>query len=193
MNRLARSAVTGVVILLAVPLAAGCGRETAGAAGASPTPSVDYQAQARAAKAEHDRKFPDVATICSDPAPSATAKPSPPELPDDPEARKYAENHAYKQRGTLTADARCRGDAHARRIARGLKGVQDEAALRPALDRLGYPSEWVEVFTAGGAPVFVFSIPDAGPCITGSLTDPVTVEAHGHYVEGGCTEPKGGH
>ncbi|MDQ1010047.1 hypothetical protein QFZ82_004532 [Streptomyces sp. V4I23] len=25
------------------------------------------------------------------------------------------------------------------------------------------------------------------------LRDPVTVETHGHYVEGGCMEPRGGH
>ncbi|MET9419440.1 hypothetical protein ABZY06_01705 [Streptomyces sp. NPDC006540] len=191
--------VTGVAaVLLALPLLAGCGTVVGDGPGATPTrdassaPAIDHEARAKEAKAAHDRKFPEVAKVCAD-APAKPSEEPTPSAPTDPRARRVAENHAYKTQARLDADARCRGDAHARRITAGLEGVRDEKALRSALGRLGYPPETVDVYETGAAPGFTFSIPDAGPCITGTLTEPAKAEAHGHYVEGGCTEPKGGH
>ncbi len=65
--------------------------------------------------------------------------------------------------------------------------------MRTALERLGYGSAQVEVYESGAGPGFSFSVPGTGPCITGHLASPPEVEAHGHYMEGGCREPKGGH
>ncbi|MEU0372694.1 hypothetical protein ABZ070_20965 [Streptomyces sp. NPDC006283] len=198
MKRLA-PALTGVAaVLLAVPLAAGCGTVVAGSPHDSPTrtaPDVaaDHEARVAAARAAHDRKFPDVAKVCADVPAEPSGEPAPSAEPTDPWARKVAENNAFKAQAPMDADARCRGDAHARRIAGGLEGVHDEQALRSALDRLGYPPESMEVYETGGATGFTFGVPDAGPCVTGTLTDPATVEAHSHYIEGGCMEPKGGH
>ncbi|GGT20717.1 hypothetical protein GCM10010271_24870 [Streptomyces kurssanovii] len=199
MKRLA-PAMTGVsALLLSLPLAAGCGTLVGDDTGASPprdassAPGIDHAAQVKAAKAAHDRKFPEVAKICADAPAKPSEEPTPSEAPTDPWARRVAENHAYKAQARLDNDARCRGDAHARRITAGLEGVHDEKALRSALGRLGYPPETVEVYETGTATGFTFGIPDAGPCITGTLTDPAKAEAHAHYVEGGCREPKGGH
>jgi hypothetical protein len=195
--------VTGIAaVLLSMPLATGCGVITADGPdaastrttqGASGTPGIDYEARAEAARAEHDRTFPTVAKICADAPAEPSAEPTPSEEPTDPWARRVAENNAYKTQARMDGDARCRGDAHARRITGGLEGVHDEKALRAALDRLGYPPESVEVYDTGVATGFTFSIPHAGPCVTGTLTAPAQVEAHGHYIEGGCREPKGGH
>lgn len=199
MKRLAPT-VTGVAaVLVSLPFVAGCGTVVGDAPDATPTrvtssaPDIDHEARVKAAKAAHDRKFPEVAKVCADAPAKPSEEPSPSESPTDPWARRVAENHAYKQQVRMDADARCRGDAHARRITAGLAGVHDEKALRSALGRLGYPPETVDVYETGAAPGFTFSIPDAGPCITGTLTDPAQTEAHGHYVEGGCREPKGGH
>ncbi|MGW7285503.1 hypothetical protein ACWGH4_08400 [Streptomyces sp. NPDC054847] len=199
MKRLAPT-VTGVAaVLLSLPLVTGCGTVVGDDPGATATPetssapAIDYEARAKAAKAAHDRRFPEVAKICADAPAKPSEEPTPSEAPTDPWSRKVAENHAYKAQARLDTDARCRGDAHARRITAGLAGVHDEKALRSALGRLGYPPETVEVYETGVAPGFTFSIPDAGPCITGTLADPAEAEAHGHYVEGGCREPKGGH
>lgn len=61
------------------------------------------------------------------------------------------------------------------------------------LERLGYPRDAVQVRREGGAAGFSLFVPGAGPCISGRLASPPKVEVHGPYVEGGCTEPKGGH
>ncbi len=129
--------------------------------------------------------------------PGATAG----ELPADPEARKYAGNHAFKQQARLTPGARCRGDAHAARIkaavagGSGGKGAPHTAEeVRAVLTELGYGFDGGGVHGTGSVNVsFVLSVPESGPCVTGRLGPPVTVEAHGMYVEGGCLEPRGGH
>ncbi|MER5760420.1 hypothetical protein [Streptomyces sp. NPDC002082] len=190
----------------------GCGTRTAGAGDAaeppapsvtpSVTPSVDYAAQAAAAVARHDALFPAIAARCADVAtggasPGATAG----ELPADPEARKYAENHAFKQQAQLTPGARCRGDAHAARIkaavagGSGGKGAPHTVEeVRALLTGLGYGFDSGGVYGSGAVNVsFVLSVPESGPCVTGRLGPPLTVEAHGVYVEGGCLEPRGGH
>ncbi|MCJ0873790.1 hypothetical protein [Streptomyces sp. AP-93] len=197
----------------------GCGTRTAGAGGAqeppapSAAPSVDHAAQAAAAVARHDKLFPAIAARCADvgtggASPGATARePSTDpaatarELPTAPEARKYAENHAYKQQAQLTPGARCRGDAHAARIkaavmnGAGGKGAPHTAEeLRAVLTGLGYGFDGGGVYGSGAVNVsFVLSVPESGPCVTGRLGPPVAVLAHGMYVEGGCLEPRGGH
>ncbi|MER7664662.1 MULTISPECIES: hypothetical protein [unclassified Streptomyces] len=197
MNRLTPVAA-GLLLVLAVPVLAGCGTEqaadrtadrTAGRAAASA--SASYEATRKAAKAEHDRRFEDVAAVCSDRGPASPEATASRSL--DPEAQKYAENHAFKRKAPLSGDAACRGEAHAQRIARGLEGVRDEPALRAALGRLGYGSADLEVYETGGPLGFTFPVPDTGPCITGLLRTPPEVASHGFYVEGGCREPKGGH
>ncbi|MFB7621067.1 hypothetical protein ACFC1F_43395, partial [Kitasatospora sp. NPDC056181] len=61
------------------------------------------------------------------------------------------------------------------------------------LESLGYPRNSAQVNLSGGEVSFEVTIPGAGPCVAGRLGNPVKVEAHGYYLEGGCTEPKGGH
>ncbi|MFJ2740789.1 hypothetical protein ACIO3O_14070 [Streptomyces sp. NPDC087440] len=163
---------------------------------ASPT-APDLVASARAA---HDKAFPDVAARCKGViGGSPTAGPGTPDpLPTDPEAAKYAENHAFKQQKRLTPEARCRGEAHAQRIRKALTGPgapapANEADLTSALARLGYPADSGSVYRAGDTLGFSYFVPETGPCVTGRLGTPATVTAHGAYLEGGCTEPRGGH
>ncbi|MFD5143184.1 hypothetical protein [Streptomyces sp. NPDC058401] len=206
----------GALFLAAGAIAlAGCGTRTAGAGDAaeppapsvtsSVSPSVDYAARAAEAVARHDALFPAIAARCKDAATGATAAASPGAtaggLPADPEAGKYAENHAYKQQARLTPEARCRGDAHAARIRAAMAGgsggkgaphTVDE--VRALLTGLGYGFDAGGVYGSGAVNVsFVLSVPESGPCVTGRPGPPLTVEAHGVYVEGGCLEPRGGH
>lgn len=198
-----------LLLAAAVLALTGCGTRSAGAGdpeeppGPSAAPSVDYAARAAAAVARHDKLFPEIAARCSDvrqgggASPDATAG----VLPEDPEARKYAENHAYKKQARLTPEAACRGDAHAARIeAAAVGGPGGTGAphtaeeLHAVLTGLGYGFDGGGVYGSGAVNVsFVLSVPESGPCVTGRLGPPVTVEAHGMYVEGGCLEPRGGH
>ncbi|MFI5764517.1 hypothetical protein ACIA8F_26765 [Streptomyces sp. NPDC051563] len=199
----------GALLLAAGAVAlTGCGTRTAGAgdspepAAPSVAPSVDHAARAAEAVARHDALFPAIAARCAD---AATAAASPGAAaggsPADPEAGKYAENHAYKQQARLTPGARCRGDAHAARIRAAMAGgsggkgaphTVDE--VRALLTGLGYGFDAGGVYGTGAVNVsFVLSVPESGPCVTGRLGPPLTVEAHGVYAEGGCPEPRGGH
>lgn len=206
-----RALAVPLVLLLAAGAAAltGCGAKTADAGGAddppapSAAPSVDYAAQAAAAVARHDKLFPAIAARCADVGQGGSASPGATagELPADPEARKYAENHAFKQQAELTPAAKCRGEAHAARIRSAMAGGPDGKGaphtvdeLRAVLTGLGYGFEGGGVYGSGAVNVsFVLSVPESGPCVTGRLGPPVSVEAHGVYVEGGCLEPRGGH
>ncbi|GHA45182.1 hypothetical protein GCM10010329_79750 [Streptomyces spiroverticillatus] len=184
--------------------ATACGTVQAGAGGV-PTPSAvgasPTTARDTAAKAAHDKAFPDVAARCK--GVSDAGRPAGPDtpqpLPTDPEAAKYAENHAFKQQKQLTPEARCRGEAHAQRIKKALTGPgttppANEAELTTALARLGYAASDGSVLKAGDALGFSYFVPGVGPCVTGQLGGArATVEAHGTYMEGGCTEPRGGH
>ncbi|WP_328676387.1 hypothetical protein OG905_22340 [Streptomyces sp. NBC_00322] len=190
MNR-PTAASAGLFVLLVVSVTAGCGTERA-VDDTAASASASYEAQRKAAERKHDRLFRDVAAVCSDRVTTASPSTAAPE-PTDPEARKYAENHAYKQLRPLQGAALCRGQAHAKRITAALEAVHSEADLRSKLTALGYPESTVEVYRTGGSLGFTFSVPEAGPCITGLLTSPVKVEAHGHYMEVGCMEPRGGH
>ncbi|MFE2877800.1 hypothetical protein ACFXG6_28610 [Streptomyces roseus] len=196
----------------AVLLAAGllvltaCGTTVPGSTAApSPLPSLspapDYAAQAAAAVARHDALFPAVAAACAGKATTLPSRSAVPEgLPTDPEARKYAENHGYKQQGALTPAARCRGDAHAARIKAALDGSGGKGTPRTAqelsglLTGMGYERQAADVYASStGDLSFVLAIPESGPCVTGRLTPPVSVQAHAVYTEGGCHEPRGGH
>ncbi|MFF3016208.1 hypothetical protein [Streptomyces sp. NPDC057939] len=136
------------------------------------------------------------------------------EGPADPEARKYAENHAYAQQTRLGDEAKCRGEAHAARIRKALAdadadtegggtgaggpgGPRNPAELTALLQDLGYPVSGGDVYSAGGSAGpglgFALWIPGAGPCLSGVLGAPARVEAHGVYMEGGCRKPDGGH
>ncbi|QKW23552.1 hypothetical protein HUT16_34650 [Kitasatospora sp. NA04385] len=163
-----------------------------------------YEQQQKQAVADHDRAFPTVAKTC---AGKSTAVPSPvapspvdptPSLGADahvgqPENPKYAENHAYLQTVALSPVQQCRGDAHAALIAAGLVGKAPTGPeqAKELLTRLGYPGAVVTPGT-GGVQFSVF-VPQIGPCLTGTLSDPPRIEVHGPYVEGGCTPSKGGH
>ncbi|MFC8448730.1 hypothetical protein [Kitasatospora sp. NPDC057223] len=186
--------------------ATGCGSvHTAGSgpdAGASRSAQAEQAKQAAGEKAqqvlaEHDQHYPEVAKGCA----TATEPPSPSPAASvsvslDPDAAKYAENHAYKQTAQLTAPARCRGDAHAARIRAALSArkAEDATGVQSVLVSLGYPKESIRVTASGGPAGFTLEVPGAGPCIEGRAGGGVlSVEAHGYYLEGGCTEPKGGH
>ncbi|MEU8894121.1 hypothetical protein [Streptomyces sp. NPDC048442] len=182
-----------------------CGTTHAGAGTdpippAAPSSPTAADPAATAARAAHDKAFPEVAARCAGTrgtAPAAGAgKPEP--AATDPEAAKYAENHAFKQQASLAPEARCRGEAHAERIRKALTGPgatapANEADLAAVLARLGYEAGPGTVYRTGGALGFSFFVPDIGPCVTGRLGSPATFEAHGAYMEGGCTEPRGGH
>ncbi|MCX4526448.1 MULTISPECIES: hypothetical protein [unclassified Streptomyces] len=165
-----------------------------GAASPAASPTVDYAAQAAAAVARHDKRFPEVATRCAGRSTGAPDPGAPDALPTDPEARKYAENHAFKKQAELSPQAACRGDAHAARIKAALTPVPGTAAkLSELLTGLGYEVAAGDVYGTAPNLSFVVSIPESGPCVTGHLTPPMSVKAHGSYVEGGCHEPRGGH
>ncbi|MFF0739171.1 hypothetical protein ACFYVL_02115 [Streptomyces sp. NPDC004111] len=182
-----------------------CGTEKAGAGPGQSSPTTPasptaLSTSAAAARAAHDKAFPDVAARCkATKATAGTTGPEKPEpLPTDPEAAKFAENHAFKQQARLTPEARCRGEAHAQRIQKALTGPgttppANEAALTAALTKLGYGPDNGTVQRVGNALGFSYSVPGIGPCVTGYLGTPTSIEAHGPYVEGGCTEPRGGH
>ncbi|MET9607493.1 hypothetical protein ABZZ17_20890 [Streptomyces sp. NPDC006512] len=154
------------------------------------------------AAASDDGGFAAVAAHCEGRGSGAApvAPDSPGELPADPEARKYAENHAYKQRAGLSDEGKCRGDAHAVRVRKALSGTggaagpQNPAELTALLQGLGYPVSSGDVYASGGSGLgFAVWIPETGPCLSGVLGTPARVEAHGVYMEGGCREPSGGH
>ncbi|WP_030158279.1 hypothetical protein [Streptomyces sp. NRRL S-244] len=186
-----------------------CGTTVAGsgaAADPSPVPATpsqtpDYAAQAAAAVARHDKLFPEVAALCQGNASVAPPRSAAPDdLPTDPEARKYAENHAYKNEAALTPAAQCRGDAHAARIKAALGGSGGKGAPRTTrelsglLTGMGYKVETGDVYASStGNLSFVLSVPESGPCVTGQVSPPLSVKAHGAYMEGGCHEPRGGH
>ncbi|MEU9416511.1 hypothetical protein [Streptomyces sp. NPDC048272] len=221
-----RTTLAAVVLLAAaLPALTACGTTKAGTAGSTPPTAAGSSAPVPSGSARHDRLFPDVAARCAAKAAGAPADPqdggvnggangagsatgsgagsggeSSRELPTDPEARKYAENHAYKAQGTLSAESRCRADAHGARIKAALTGAgkaapRGEVELAGSLKELGYTVSGNEVYRSGGALGFALFIPEAGPCVTGRWTADggLTVEGHGVYVEGGCLEPKGGH
>ncbi|WP_406511774.1 hypothetical protein OG851_08270 [Streptomyces sp. NBC_00161] len=204
-----RTTPAGAVLLAAGLLAlTACGTTVSGsgaAADPSPVPSPvrtpDYAAEAAAAVARHDKLFPEVAELCEGRASAAPAgSAAPGELPTDPEARKYAENHAYKNEAALTPATKCRGDAHAARIKKALGGDDGKGApkskeeLSGLLTGMGYKLESAGVYASStGNLSFVLSVPESGPCVTGHLTPPISVKAHGVYMEGGCNEPRGGH
>ncbi|MFI6003543.1 hypothetical protein ACIA98_24530 [Streptomyces sp. NPDC051366] len=204
-----RTSPAGAVLLAAGLLAlTACGTTVYGSgAAADPSPVLspgrtpDYAAEAAAAVARHDKLFPEVAELCEgkeSAAPTGSATPG--ELPTDPAARKYAENHAYKNEATLTPATKCRGDAHAARIKKALGGEDGKGGpkskeeLSGLLTGMGYKPETGDVYASStGNLSFVLSIPESGPCVTGHLTPPMSVKAHGVYMEGGCNEPRGGH
>ncbi|MFF3859910.1 hypothetical protein [Streptomyces sp. NPDC002209] len=194
-----RTTPAGAVLLAAGLLAlTACGTTASGSGAAADPPPVpspgrtpDHAARAAAAVARHDELFPEV-------APTGSATPGEP--PTDPGARKYAENHAYKNEATLTPATKCRGDAHAARIRKALGGDDGKGApkskeeLSGLLTELGYRPETGDVYASStGNLSFVLSIPESGPCVTGRVTAPMSVKAHGVYMEGGCHEPRGGH
>lgn len=221
--------MAGVLLVAALPALTACGTTKAGSAGNTTPTAAGSPDPVASGSARHDRLFPDVAARCAQKAAEASADPqdggangganggtndgtndgandgasggeSSRELPMDPEARKYAENHAYKTQDTLSAENRCRADAHGARIKAALTGVgkaapRGEAELAASLKELGYSVTGNEVYRSGGALGFALFIPEAGPCVTGRWTagGGLTVEGHGVYMEGGCLEPKGGH
>ncbi|MFD7030325.1 hypothetical protein ACFWAR_20020 [Streptomyces sp. NPDC059917] len=195
------AAVLSVCALLALT---GCGTTSTTGGGADPvpavSPSVDYAARARAAAARHDQLYPEIAARCAD---RATGLPEAPQgsAGTDPEADKYAENHAFKRELPDTPREQCLGRAHADRIRAALTGEgrtvpHTEAELRTALEGLGYAVD-PGVIKSGpgqtGTLWFQLRVHEGGPCVGGQLHDPVRIETHGSYMEGGCWEPRGGH
>ncbi|MCY0958265.1 hypothetical protein [Streptomyces sp. H27-H5] len=209
--------MAGVLLVAVLPALTACGTTKAGSAGNTTPTAAGSPDPVASGLARHDRLFPDVAARCAQKAAEASADPqdggtnggandgasggeSSRELPMDPEARKYAENHAYKTQDTLSAESRCRADAHGARIKAALTGAgkaapRGDAELAASLKELGYSVTGNEVYRSGGALGFSLFIPEAGPCVTGRWTagGGLTVEGHGVYMEGGCLEPKGGH
>ncbi|QNE73815.1 hypothetical protein F0344_03615 [Streptomyces finlayi] len=202
MRRLPLAVAAGLLVLTACGterVTSGDGPEGAGSPSrARPSTAEDWKKSADEARAKHDRKFRDVAARCTDITPSASARPTTGATePADPEADRYRENHAFKQQAPLGPEQQCRGDAHADRITDALRetggpGPSSEQDVRTVLEELGYPAEATQVYGSGHALGFSISVPGA-PCVSGGVGPPLTVEAHGVYMEGGCREPQGGH
>ncbi|MGW8884960.1 hypothetical protein [Streptomyces sp. NPDC055749] len=198
MKRLPLAVAAGLLLLT------GCGSERvdgspgASSTGVQPSASQDYEKQAEEARAKHDRTFPDVAARCADSSPSPSPSRTGATEPANPEADRYAENHAFKRQMPLKPEAQCRGKAHADRITDALRetggsGPSNEQAVRAVLEDLGYPAEGTQVYGSGHALGFSLSVPGGVPCVSGGVGPPLNVEAHGPYMEGGCVEPRGGH
>ncbi|MGP3636138.1 hypothetical protein ACTU45_22740 [Streptomyces sp. 24-1644] len=205
MRRLPLAVAAGLLLLT------GCGTEsprvttadgpsgTASPSSARPSTAEDWKRQAEAVRAQHDEKFRDVAARCADvaPSPSADRTTEGATESENPEAARYRENHAFKQKAPLGPEQQCRGDAHADRITGALRETggpvpSNEQDLRAVLEGLGYPAEVTQVYGSGHALGFSLSVPGA-PCVSGGVGPPLNVEAHGPYMEGGCVEPRGGH
>ncbi|MCX5197482.1 hypothetical protein OOK31_26900 [Streptomyces sp. NBC_00249] len=160
---------------------------------ASAQPSVPASAQP---SVPVDARLAEVAERCRA---AGTATPTPTGvLPTDPEAAKYAENHAFKQQAPLSAEGKCRGDAHAARIRTALAAAaapRTPEELTGLLRGLGYPVGPSDVYAGSGSagPGFTLWVPDRGPCLSALPDALARVEAHGPYMEGGCREPRGGH
>ncbi|WBB57732.1 hypothetical protein O7599_18780 [Streptomyces sp. WMMC500] len=196
-----RGGVAVVAVCLGAVVAAGCGEESGSRSGAgtpsgggSPSTAEEY---ADAARAEHDRAWPDVAEKCRDVRAEPSAETSAGDHPE-PENPKYAENNAYKQTTDVAPDELCRGEAHAARIAAALDDAAladpgDERAVRLVLRDLGYAEDRVSTQVAASAVGWDVMVAGAGPCISGSTDFPDDIDVHGVYMEGGCTEPAGGH
>ncbi|MFF5703327.1 hypothetical protein ACFY7H_12600 [Streptomyces sp. NPDC012794] len=185
----ARGTTAALLTAAAVFLLAGC--DSAPAAAPAPraeAPAADPQAAFLAEVAAR------CATATASPTPTAPAGEA---VPPDPESRKYAENHAYRQQTRLTPAARCRGEAHAARIRAELATAPaaNPAELTALLRGLGYPVAGGDVYEGNAAegPGFALMVPGTGPCVSGRSGAPARVEVHGVYVEGGCREPAGGH
>lgn len=198
MRRLPLAVAAGLLLLT------GCGTErvvntsdSATSPGARASTAQDYAKLAEEARAKHDKRFPDVAARCVDVAPSPSPTATGETEPENPETSRYRENHAFKQTAPLGPEQQCRGDAHAARITDALRetggsGPSDEQTVRAVLEELGYPAEETQVYGSGHALGFSLSVPGA-PCVSGGVGPPLSVEAHGAYMEGGCVEPRGGH
>ncbi|MFF2350523.1 hypothetical protein ACFVVL_12140 [Kitasatospora sp. NPDC058115] len=211
MRRPATAAAVGVLAVVVAVTGCGSVRSTgadgtpaAGGAAASSAALPDPAEQVRKGVAEHDRLFPQVAALgCASARPSTPAggpgaTSAVPAEPVDPWVAKHAENSMYKQMALLGAEDRCRGEAHSRRISEAVKARTATApptqdAVRGILESLGYPRTAVQISAYGSEVSFELTVPGAGPCVAGRIGASVTVEAHGYYLEGGCTEPKGGH
>ncbi|MEO3765098.1 hypothetical protein [Streptomyces sp. B8F3] len=198
-----RGAVAVVAVCLGAVVAAGCGEESGSGSGpgtpsssGSPSTPEEY---AEATRKEHDRAWPDIARQCRDVRPERTAEAAAGDDGAVPENPKYGENNAYKQTTDVSPDEQCRGDAHAVRIAAALKdatpaGLKDERQIRLVLEDLGYATDTVTAQRAGASAVaWDVMVAGAGPCISGNTDWPDEIDVHGVYMEGGCTEPAGGH
>ncbi|GLW54471.1 hypothetical protein [Kitasatospora phosalacinea] len=208
-----RNALAAAAALLAVgALLTGCGSthgsgsDSGGtSAGASKAPRQDaskaaqeaqqkYQQQVEEATAEHDRAFPTVAQACAGkPTAVPTAPSSSGSSGPQPENPKYGENHTYLKTTALSPLAECRGEAHAARIAAELarQTPADPEQAKALLTRLGYRD--AKVAPAGQGVQFSFFVPQVGPCLSGTLSNPPQIEVHGPYIEGGCEASRGGH
>lgn len=195
-----RGAVALAAVCLGAVVAAGCGEESgSGTASGSGSPS-SAEEYAEAARTEHDRAWPDVAEKCRDvPAEPSAAASDGGDSGAGPENPKYAENHAYKQTTDVSPDELCRGEAHAALIDAALRDadpadLKDEKRIRLLLEDLGYAPDTVSAQQAGPSAVgWDVTVAGAGPCISGNTGWPGETDVHGVYMEGGCTEPVGGH
>lgn len=138
---------TGLAAAVTVLALAGCG-STSAPSNASHTESREPGQAGAEALARHDRLFPQVAATCAGVAATPPSAPAAAPTGDGGTwADKYAENHAYKQTVRLLADAQCRGEAHAARIADALRpagtpAVLDEAASARRSNASATPPSW---------------------------------------------------
>ncbi|GAB3108521.1 hypothetical protein GCM10027160_06590 [Streptomyces calidiresistens] len=170
-------------------------------------PAVSSAEATRRAVEEHDRLWPEIAARCAETAPE--------DLPGEdaggendaeaggvPENPRHGENNGYRRTAEVSPAERCRGEAHAVRIAAAMTDEDglfgDVETTTRLLKRLGYEPDGIGVEEAGtGVATWFVTVPGAGPCVTGHTGMPHADPGdgvHGVYLEGtGCRMPKGGH
>ncbi|OKK13923.1 precorrin-3B C(17)-methyltransferase [Streptomyces sp. CB02400] len=117
--------------------------------------------------------------------------------------QRLAENHAYRERTTITAEQKEAAAPRAEALAAALEehadaGTTDDGLRAAAAGAVGVPPEGIEIRERG------FGVPDRGVlvgggegrvCVNGTVdaADRVEVEVVGRTVEGTCLPGEGGH
>lgn len=183
------------VALVAITMTA-CGTQQGGQTQSATTrPSFTPRPKC-AQSAEVPRALP------SSPAPSADGNR---QEGNDDRPPNYAENHAYRMQGSISAEKRAQGEASAKLIRQELDKVREEGGayqygafsderIMAALKRLGCGKEH-GVYVGYGS----YSVHTGVTCVSGRITkEELTSEVHGAYAEpqpgtGPCVENQGGH
>lgn len=196
-----RSAIA--IALLGVTITA-CGTERGGQVqSADPRPSFSSRPKC-ALPAEAPAGLPSSSAPAASSTSAVPGEGGGPQEESVDRAPHYAENHAYRMRGSLSGEQQAWGAASAQLIRAELEKVRQEGGsgaygryaeerIAAALSRLGCGEEH-GVFISNG----YYSVHTGVVCVSGRVTkDELTTEVHGAYAEpqpgtGPCVENRGG-